>query len=124
MPDMALLKSGTARAYVPPVRVPLSLPPVTADCRRPPPGTGTNAAYIEKASHVGKWAGAPCDEMVINTEWGNLHMARHHNRFDAAVDAASDNPGERRRGVSRHNALLSPVRCALLRPPDAPVPRQ
>ena len=37
-------------------------------------GTGTNAAYIEKGSKLGKWKGPPCDEMVINTEWGNLDM--------------------------------------------------
>ena len=35
-------------------------------------GTGTNAAYIEKTANIGKWKGAPSDEMVINTEWGNL----------------------------------------------------
>ena len=38
-------------------------------------GTGTNAAYIEKGSKLGKWKGPPCDEMVINTEWGNLDMS-------------------------------------------------
>lgn len=29
-------------------------------------GTGTNAAYIEKASNVDKWRGDKCEEMVIN----------------------------------------------------------
>jgi hexokinase len=56
-------------------------------------GTGTNAAYLEKASNVPKWAGPPCDDMVINTEWGNLGMGSLMNRYDMAVDRASDNPG-------------------------------
>lgn len=56
-------------------------------------GTGTNAAYLEKAGNVPKWAGAPCDEMVINTEWGNLGMGSLMNGYDTAVDRASDNPG-------------------------------
>jgi hexokinase len=55
-------------------------------------GTGTNAAYVEKAGNVPKWAGAPCDEMVINTEWGNLGMGSLMNAYDEAVDRASDNP--------------------------------
>jgi len=56
-------------------------------------GTGTNAAYLEKACNVGMWRGEPCDEMVINTEWGNLGMGALMNRFDGAVDSGSDNPG-------------------------------
>lgn len=57
-------------------------------------GTGTNAAYIEKAEKVGKWRGPPADEMVINTEWGNLNMEGLMNGFDVAVDRATgDNAG-------------------------------
>jgi len=56
-------------------------------------GTGTNAAYIEKTSNVGKWQGPPSAEMVINTEWGNLDMARSMNLYDAIIDVASQNPG-------------------------------
>lgn len=59
-------------------------------------GTGTNAAYIEKTANVGKWAGKPSEEMVINTEWGNLDMAAVMNLADAAIDAASANPGLQR----------------------------
>ena len=55
-------------------------------------GTGTNAAYIERGANVTKWRGPPCDEMVINTEWGNLDAASVMNVYDAAIDAASANP--------------------------------
>ena len=53
-------------------------------------GTGTNAAYIEKGSKLGKWKGPPCDEMVINTEWGNLDMTsvRRARKFGGANSAA------------------------------------
>ena len=56
-------------------------------------GTGTNAAYLERTSKVPKWKGAPCEEMVINTEWGNLQMASYMNAFDKSVDAGTVNPG-------------------------------
>merc|ERR1719198_753354 len=56
-------------------------------------GTGTNAAYVEKTANVGKWSGPPSDEMVINTEWGNLDMRAYMNAYDVAIDAASDAPG-------------------------------
>ena len=45
---------------------------------------------------VGKWKGAPCEEMVINTEWGNLDTANFMNLADATVDAGSANPGLQR----------------------------
>lgn len=46
-------------------------------------GTGTNAAYVEKAS------------LVINTEWGGFNSsALKLTRFDAMVDEASPNPGK------------------------------
>ena len=38
--------------------------------------------------------GAPSDEMVINTEWGNLQMDAFMNGYDRAVDAATVNPGK------------------------------
>jgi len=56
-------------------------------------GTGTNAAYIERTANIGKWDGPPSEEMVINTEWGNLDMGNMMNLYDAAIDAASQNPG-------------------------------
>lgn len=56
-------------------------------------GTGTNAAYLEKTSRVPKWQGAPCEEMVINTEWGNLQMDGYRNVFDVIIDEATSNPG-------------------------------
>lgn len=55
-------------------------------------GTGTNAAYIERTSNVGKWKGAPSEEMVINTEWGNLDTEGVMNLYDAIVDLESQNP--------------------------------
>ena len=59
-------------------------------------GTGTNAAYIEKTANIGKWRGAPSEEMVINTEWGNLDMAASMNKFDFEIDCATSNPGLQR----------------------------
>jgi len=56
-------------------------------------GTGTNAAYLEKSRRVPKWQGAPCEEMVINTEWGNLQMDNYRNAFDVIIDKATGNPG-------------------------------
>lgn len=56
-------------------------------------GTGTNACYVEKTANVTKWDGKPSDEMVLNTEWGNLQMAAFMNGYDRAVDAATTNPG-------------------------------
>ena len=55
-------------------------------------GTGTNAAYIEKSSKVIKGAGTSSEEMVINTEWGNLDMGQSMTVYDAQVDAMSSNP--------------------------------
>ena len=59
-------------------------------------GTGTNAAYVEQTSKVGKWKGEASEEMVINTEWGNLDTAAIMNLSDATIDAASSNPGLQR----------------------------
>jgi len=59
-------------------------------------GTGTNAAYIEKTANVGKWAGPPSEEMVINTEWGNLDMAEYMNLYDFAIDVQTVNTGLQR----------------------------
>jgi hexokinase len=59
-------------------------------------GTGTNAAYVEKTSNVLKWDGPPSDEMVINTEWGNLDMADYMTLYDAVVDLGTANPGLQR----------------------------
>ena len=59
-------------------------------------GTGTNAAYIEQTKNVTKWQGEPSEEMVINTEWGNLDMEQIMTVYDAAIDVASQNPGLQR----------------------------
>jgi len=65
-------------------------------------GTGTNAAYIEQTKNVSKWQGAASEEMVINTEWGNLDMEQIMTVYDAAIDAASQNPG-----LQRYEKMIS-----------------
>nr|GEU65761.1 hexokinase-1-like [Tanacetum cinerariifolium] len=60
-------------------------------------GTGSNAAYVERAQAIPKWHGPhpKSDEMVINMEWGNfksLHLPL--TEYDNALDAESLNPGE------------------------------
>ena len=60
-------------------------------------GTGTNAAYVEKAINVPKW---PLDsgEVIINSEWGafgdagGLPMCK----YDMVLDESSSNPGRQR----------------------------
>ncbi|KAM3347364.1 hypothetical protein ACQJBY_021366 [Aegilops geniculata] len=60
-------------------------------------GTGTNAAYVEKANAIPKWEGElpNSGEMVINMEWGNFY-SRHLpvTEYDQALDNESLNPGE------------------------------
>ncbi|KAK4760734.1 hypothetical protein SAY87_005627 [Trapa incisa] len=60
-------------------------------------GTGTNAAYVERANAIPKWHGPPptSGEMVINMEWGNF-MSSHLplTEYDQALDTESLNPGE------------------------------
>ncbi|XP_061371252.1 hexokinase-1-like [Gastrolobium bilobum] len=60
-------------------------------------GTGTNAAYVERAHAIPKWPGLlpKSGEMVINMEWGNFcssHLPL--TEYDQALDAESLNPGE------------------------------
>jgi len=57
-------------------------------------GTGTNGAYIERRAAITKGDGPPSEEMVVNTEWGNLDMRRFMNDFDRQLDAKSSNPGK------------------------------
>jgi hexokinase len=62
-------------------------------------GTGTNGAYIEKASNITKLGIAVTDPeaiMVVNSEWGNFDQALRFltcTTYDRAIDAASVNPG-------------------------------
>ncbi|KAK1416868.1 hypothetical protein QVD17_25985 [Tagetes erecta] len=60
-------------------------------------GTGTNAAYVERAESIPKCHGPPpkSGEMVINMEWGNF-MSKHLplTSYDSSLDAESLNPGE------------------------------
>ncbi|XP_027335628.1 hexokinase-2-like [Abrus precatorius] len=60
-------------------------------------GTGTNAAYVERAQAIPKWH-APLPnsgEMVINMEWGNFRSSHLPlTEYDYALDAESLNPGE------------------------------
>ncbi|XP_031109439.1 hexokinase-1 [Ipomoea triloba] len=60
-------------------------------------GTGTNAAYVERANAIPKWHGLlpKSGEMVINTEWGNFRSSHLPlSDYDLGLDAESLNPGE------------------------------
>ncbi|KAH9623781.1 hypothetical protein KSS87_008421 [Heliosperma pusillum] len=60
-------------------------------------GTGTNAAYVERASAIPKWHGPlpRSGEMVINMEWGNFRSSHlPSTEYDIALDEESLNPGE------------------------------
>ncbi|XP_062090914.1 hexokinase-1-like [Humulus lupulus] len=60
-------------------------------------GTGTNAAYVERAQAIPKWQGLlpKSGEMVINMEWGNFRSSHLPlTEYDQALDAESLNPGE------------------------------
>lgn len=57
--------------------------------------TGTNAAYIERASEVSKYNGPDCDQMILNTEWDAMGKAEYlpQTKYDKEIDAASLVPG-------------------------------
>ncbi|CAA0822391.1 Hexokinase-1 [Striga hermonthica] len=60
-------------------------------------GTGTNAAYVERAQAIPKWHGPlpKSGEMVINMEWGNFRSSHLPlTEYDHALDIESVNPGE------------------------------
>ncbi|OIW16925.1 hypothetical protein TanjilG_00134 [Lupinus angustifolius] len=60
-------------------------------------GTGTNAAYVERAQAIPKWHGPPpsSGEMVINMEWGNFRSTHLPlTEYDNELDVESLNPGE------------------------------
>ncbi|KAF9624687.1 hypothetical protein IFM89_012980 [Coptis chinensis] len=60
-------------------------------------GTGTNAAYVERASAISKWRGVlpKSGEMVINMEWGNFRSVHLPlTEYDHALDVESLNVGE------------------------------
>ncbi|OMO58318.1 Hexokinase [Corchorus olitorius] len=60
-------------------------------------GTGTNAAYVERAHAIPKWHGLlpKSGDMVINMEWGNFRSSHLPlTEYDHALDAESLNPGE------------------------------
>ncbi|WJX54206.1 hexokinase A [Trifolium repens] len=60
-------------------------------------GTGTNAAYVERAHAIPKWHGLlpKSGDMVINMEWGNFRSAHLPlTEYDQNLDAESLNPGE------------------------------
>ncbi|XVE54183.1 hypothetical protein DITRI_Ditri03aG0060100 [Diplodiscus trichospermus] len=60
-------------------------------------GTGTNAAYVERAHAIPKWHGLvpKSGDMVINAEWGNFRSSHLPlTEYDQALDAESLNPGE------------------------------
>ncbi|KAG0028148.1 glucokinase [Podila clonocystis] len=57
--------------------------------------TGTNAAYIERASEVSKYNGPDCDQMILNTEWDAMGKAEYlpQTKYDKEIDAVSLVPG-------------------------------
>ncbi|PIA42929.1 hypothetical protein AQUCO_02000402v1 [Aquilegia coerulea] len=60
-------------------------------------GTGTNAAYVERASAIPKWKGPlpKSEEMVINMEWGNFRSSHLPlTEYDHQLDVESLNVGE------------------------------
>lgn len=60
-------------------------------------GTGTNAAYVEKANAIPKWEGElpSSGDMIINMEWGNFYSSHLPvTEYDQALDKESLNPGE------------------------------
>ncbi|CAN1180235.1 HXK1 [Linum perenne] len=60
-------------------------------------GTGTNAAYVERADAIPKWEGPlpKSGEMVINMEWGNFQSSHLPlTEYDKALDIESLNPGD------------------------------
>jgi hexokinase len=60
-------------------------------------GTGSNAAYVEKASDIPKLKGElpKSGNMVINTEWGNFSSScLPITEYDEALDEESLNPKE------------------------------
>ncbi|KAL9300000.1 putative hexokinase [Arabidopsis thaliana] len=60
-------------------------------------GTGTNAAYVERAHAIPKWHGLlpKSGEMVINMEWGNFRSSHLPlTEYDHSLDVDSLNPGE------------------------------
>ncbi|TYI48275.1 hypothetical protein E1A91_D13G236000v1 [Gossypium mustelinum] len=60
-------------------------------------GTGTNAAYVERAHAIPKWHGLlpKSGDMVINMEWGNFRSSHLPiSEYDQALDTESLNPGE------------------------------
>ncbi|KAI7727143.1 hypothetical protein M8C21_020168 [Ambrosia artemisiifolia] len=60
-------------------------------------GTGSNAAYVERAQAIPKWHGPhpKSGEMVINMEWGNFKSSHLPlTEYDNTMDAESLNPGE------------------------------
>ncbi|XP_034695529.1 hexokinase-2-like [Vitis riparia] len=60
-------------------------------------GTGSNAAYVERAQAIPKWQGLlpKSGDMVINMEWGNFRSSHLPlTEYDRAMDIDSLNPGE------------------------------
>jgi hexokinase len=57
-------------------------------------GTGTNICYRESVSRLGERpAGYGRDSMIINMESGNFNQKLPRRRYDATLDARSENPG-------------------------------
>ncbi len=57
-------------------------------------GTGTNICYREQVSRIpGPLPGYGREHMIVNMESGNFNRGLPRHRYDAALDARSENPG-------------------------------
>nr|CAB3471904.1 unnamed protein product [Digitaria exilis] len=71
-------------------------------------GTGTNAAYVEKANAIPKLEGElpRSGDMVINMEWGNFYSSHLPiTEYDQELDNESLNPGEQASEIVRRVLL-------------------
>lgn len=64
-------------------------------------GTGSNAAYVERADRIPKWTGPREGTMVINMEWGSFGSGADKTMLpftaaDDELDAHSTHPGKQR----------------------------
>ncbi|KAL6335712.1 hypothetical protein AAG906_039475 [Vitis piasezkii] len=91
-------------------------------------GTGSNAAYVERAQAIPKWQGLlpKSGDMVINMEWGNFRSSHLPlTEYDRAMDIDSLNPGEQKLVSGMYLAKFyeskicsNILHCAICRTPD------
>jgi hexokinase len=90
-------------------------------------GTGTNGAYVEKASKITKLNGSKTEGkgiMIVNSEWGNFDQNLEYlptTAYDEVIDVKSVNPGfemfEKRISGMYLGELLRLVLLSLIKDP-------